>query len=155
MCSSDLVHERPAPYGPRLNLVVLLRDAGVPAPGGTTCTLHLLRGGRYLRRLGGLPSHAEAPGGPWEAVRSLIARLYFPPFSDDDRAGDGVERVIAGGQDEGADIDWQLVSSFLRKYRDEVNVLDVDECATPAEAEQRLRVLARAVDTGPGRIVAR
>jgi len=149
------VHERPAPYGPRLNLVVVLRDAGLPAPGVTTCTLHLLRGGRYLRRLGGLASDAEAPGGAWETVRSLIARLYFPSSTEDGRAAGGGEPVTAGRPDEGVDIDWQLVSSFVRKYRDEINVLDVDECASPAEAEQRLRVLARAVEAGPGRIVAR
>src|SRR5438093_519309 len=128
------VHERPAPYGPRLNLVVVLRDAGLPAPGVTTCTLHLLRGGRYVRRLGGLASDAEAPGGAWETVRSLIARLYFPSSTEDGRAAGGGEPVTAGRPDEGVDIDWELVSSFVRKYRDEINVLDVDECASPAEA---------------------
>ncbi len=139
------VHERPAPYGPRLNLVVVLKDAD--AEGGATCTLHLLRGGRYAGRVGGVA--ATASGGPWIKAGLLVVRLYFPESIDGGEAG------RPGGVDEGVDIDWRLVSSFVRKYRDEVSVLDVDECASPADAEERLRVLVQAALAGPGRTVAR
>jgi hypothetical protein len=144
------VHERPAPYGPRLNLVVVLKDTGPAGRDGSTCTLHLLRGGRYLRRLGGLSF--ESPEGPWKQARSLIACLYFPSSSAGGPSGGGADAI---GREEGADIDWQLVASFLRKYRDQVNVLDVDECDSPNAAERRLRVLVRAAAAGPGRTVAR
>ncbi|MFQ5878034.1 MAG: GIY-YIG nuclease family protein, partial [Acidobacteriota bacterium] len=40
------VHERPAPYGPRLNLVVVLKDEGSGETPLPCCTLHLLRMGR-------------------------------------------------------------------------------------------------------------
>jgi len=144
------VHERPAPYGPRLNLVVVLRDAGRSAQEGSTSTLHMLRDGRYLRRLGGLDFGPESP---WKEVLYLLARFYFPsPYDGGPRSG-GRERTDDRG--EGTDIDWQLVASFVRKYRDEVNVLDIDECASLSEAEQRLRVLVRAANAGPARVVAR
>ena len=131
------VHERPAPYGPRLNLVVVLRDAAGSRTPEVGCTLHFLRGGRYLARLGGVDG---APG--------LIERIYF--------AGRADSPAQAGDPDEtGVDIDWQLVSSFLRKHRDDVNVLDVDECASASEAAARLRVLASTALSGPGRTVAR
>ena len=53
------------------------------------------------------------------------------------------------------DIDWQLVASYLRKYQDAINFLDVDECASPGEAEERLRVLAVSAVGSPGRTLAR
>jgi len=126
------VHERPAPYGPRRNLVVVLADAGA-----ATCTLHLLRDGRYLRRLAGNAPAGLAPGG---AVASLIHEVYFGA-------------AASGG--EAIDIDGQMVASFLRRQRDMVNVLDVDECATAAAAVDRLRVLGDAAVAGRGRVVAR
>ena len=149
------MHERPAPYGPRLNLVVVLKDTGSIARGAPTCTLHLLRGGRYLRRLGGLAFESSAPEGPWKEARFLIARLYFPPSKVGGPSAGGAEPNPVGSREEGADIDWQVVASFLRKYRDQVNVLDVDECASPDAAERRLRVLVRAAAAGSGRTVAR
>ncbi len=124
---------------------VVLKDAD--AEGGATCTLHLLRGGRYAGRVGGVA--ATASGGPWIKAGLLVVRLYFPESIDGGEAG------RPGGVDEGVDIDWRLVSSFVRKYRDEVSVLDVDECASPADAEERLRVLVQAALAGPGRTVAR
>jgi GIY-YIG catalytic domain len=124
------VHERPAPYGPRLNLVVVLRDAEGPA-----CTLHLLRGGRYLKRMPGITSASDAP-----ALHEAVDAGYF--------------RGAGERQDE-MEIDWPIVSSYLRRYHDEVSVLDVDECASPAEASDRLAVLVRAALAGAGKIVAR
>ncbi|MGH9750991.1 MAG: hypothetical protein ACRD6R_13865, partial [Candidatus Polarisedimenticolia bacterium] len=53
------------------------------------------------------------------------------------------------------DIDWQLVGSYLRKHRDSVNVLDVDECGTPEEALGRLRTLIGEAVAGRGRVLAR
>jgi hypothetical protein len=117
--------------------VVVLRDAAGSRTKEVGCTLHCLRGGRYLARLGGVDG---APG--------LIERIYF--------AGRADSPPQAGDPDEtGVDIDWQLVSSFLRKHRDDVNVLDVDECASASEAAARLRVLVSAALSGPGRTVAR
>jgi hypothetical protein len=125
------VHERPAPYGPRRNLVVVLADAGAP-----TCTLHLLRGGRYLRRLVAIePAGLGAAG-----ITPFLDTAYF--------AG-----ATAG--DEAADIDWQLVASYLRRHRDEVNVLDIDECSSATQAVDRLRVLGAAAVAGGGPVVAR
>ncbi|MGH9750799.1 MAG: GIY-YIG nuclease family protein, partial [Candidatus Polarisedimenticolia bacterium] len=54
------VHERPAPYGPRLNLVVVLPERAAAGDEPAACTLHLLRGGRYLGRIGGVPESAGA-----------------------------------------------------------------------------------------------
>ena len=131
------IHERPAPYGPRLNLVVVLPDRP-PDPGpAATCTLHFLRGGRYLGRERGVAPAAR----PGPRIEARVARDYF------------------SGHDAGpepVDIDWILVGSFLRSRRDLVNVLDVDECATAAEALDRLRVLIAAACGPPGgRVVAR
>ncbi len=138
------VHERPAPYGPRLNLAVVLRDAPSPeAPAAVslagTCTVHLLRGGRYLGRVAGIGPAGES----LRNLRRLLARGYFSrPAGKRDAAPDH-------------DIDWQLVGSYLRKHRDEVSVLDVDELASPEEAVERLRVLVAAALEGVTRVVAR
>src|SRR5206468_2243457 len=147
------VHERPAPYGPRLNLVVVLRDAAPEAPERPTCTMHFLRGGRYLRRLGGFASDSAAPGDSWKEAAGLLSRHYFQSSTRTGRGAGDKGHEAPGGGDDGVDIDWQLVSSFVRKYRDEVSVLDVDECGSLAEADSRLRVLVRGA--GAGRIVAR
>jgi hypothetical protein len=126
------VHERPAPYGPRRNLVVVLADTGA-----STCTLHLLRDGRYLRRVpGNAPASLATAGG----ATALIHEAYFG---------------AAAAAKDGIDIDWQMVASFLRRHGDALNVLDVDECATAAAAIDRLRVLADAALAGRGRVVAR
>jgi GIY-YIG catalytic domain-containing protein len=131
------VHERPAPYGPRLNLALVLPDASPGSDGSRSCTVHLLRGGRYLERFAGLGA-ALPP-----AMRRLLARAFFPrrPLREADTADH--------------DIDWQLIASYLRKRRDEVNVLDLDECASPEEAQEKLRVLIAATTTGSGRVLAR
>jgi hypothetical protein len=127
------IHERPAPYGPRLNLVIVLRDASSP-----TCTLHLLRGGRYLRRV---PDIATGPGRPGPAaLRETLGAAFF--------AGSPADGT-------GTDVDWQLVGSFLRRHRDEVNVLDIDECPSSEAAADRLAVLVAAALSGPGRTHAR
>jgi hypothetical protein len=155
------VHERAAPYGPRLNLVVILKDAAPSGPAGSACTLHFLRGGRYMARVGGivpgLPGSSRAAGfdEPWGRARGLIAEIFFPQPAASTARPSGVSRDVAGNRDPGVDIDWQLVGTFLRKYRDEVNVLDVDECASAGEAEARLRVLVEAAVSGPGRTLAR
>jgi len=127
------VSERPAPYGPRQNLVVVLRDEPE-----SSCTLHLLRGGRYLRRL----PCAEDPaaGGPgWSAIDAVVRSAYFAATADD-----------AGGE-----MDWFLLGSYLRRHVDSVNVLDVDECADAGDAAGRLRVLFQAARAGAGRVHAR
>ena len=134
------VHDRPAPYGPRLNLVVVLRDAEGPG-----CTLHLLRGGRYLKRLavaapGVAASRAGARGAGGADLHETIDGGYF--------------RGRARRHEE-TEIDWAIVSSYLRRYHDEVSVLDVDECASSAEAADRLAVLIRSTLAGPGKVVAR
>lgn len=136
------VHERPAPYGPRLNLVVVLPDAASVPP---ACTLHLLRNGAYLERRRGLvrtdiePAAEPAPPA-WEESRQAIARAYFDP-------------ATASGP--GGEIDWALVSSFLGRHRDAISVLDIDECPTEATAADRLRVLVDAALRGAGRVLAR
>ena len=128
------VSERPAPYGPRQNLVVVLRDAG---PGGA-CTLHLLRAGRYLLRLTCDEDPAN-PGPSWDAIDTAVQQSYF----------------TATETESGGEIDWFLLSTFLRRHVDEVSVLDIDECATADEARSRLRVLFGAARTGQGRVLAR
>ena len=85
----------------------------------------------------------------------MIARLYFPRSPEAQRAAEKAPPGSSGAAVEGVDIDWQLVGSFIRKYRDQVNVLDMDECASPAEAENRLGVLVDASIAGPLRVVAR
>lgn len=127
------VHERPAPYGPRLDLAVVLPDLTTTgAPAG--CTIHLLRQGQYLGRVPG----AETDAG---SFRRRLAAAYFAP------GGDPPETTIA--------IDWPIVSSYLRAHRDEVNVLDFDECSSVDEAVARLAVLVRAAASGSGRVIAR
>ena len=129
------VHERPAPYGPRLNLVVVLRDAEASG-----CTLHFLRGGRYLKRLAvGAPGAGTGGAAPGELHEALDAG-YFR----------GRPQRL-----EETEIDWPIVSSYLRRYHDEVSVLDIDECASSAEASDRLAVLVRATLAGAGKVVAR
>ncbi|MBI1949779.1 MAG: hypothetical protein HYS34_00250, partial [Acidobacteria bacterium] len=128
---------------------------------GRGCTLHFLRGGRYVARAGGIvpgrsvERRAGEPPAFWDRTRDSLEQIFFPehPVSPV-RPGRGAPDTVFDHR-AGVDIDWQLVSSFLRKYRDEVNILDVDECASAAEAEARLRVLVRASDSGPGRTVAR
>jgi hypothetical protein len=127
------VSERPAPYGPRQNLVVVLRDEQE-----ARCTLHLLRGGRYLGRL----PCAEDPagGGPeWSAVDAAVHGAYF----------------ATAAQNTGGEMDWFLFSSYLRRHADAISVLDVDECADAREAAGRLRVLFAAARSGTGRVLAR
>jgi hypothetical protein len=138
------IHERPAPYGPRLNLVVVLRDSGA----GATCTLHFLRGGLYVKRLSGLTAGVPGsrPGSTgreaWREVASTLAAAYF--------AGEGHPDPGPG-----ADLDWQLVGSYLRRFRDTTNVLDVDESRDAEAALGRLRVLVEATLGGGGRTLAR
>ena len=125
------VHERPAPYGPRRNLVVVLKNAGDP-----TCTLHLMQEGRY--RLRCVAVDPDAGDGAWEPVRAALDRIY------------------AGGPGTpGTDLDWALVSSYLRKHDASVQVLDVDEAPTLDVAAARLRVLARGALAGAGKLLAR
>lgn len=133
------VSERPAPYGPRQNLVVMLRDAEADA-----CTAHLLKGGRYLLRLPCAPGSpapgGDAPAGAWDAIDAAVRAVYFSAAADD----------APGGE-----IDWFLLCSYLRAHADELNVLDVDECAGIEEALQRLRVLEAAARSGACRVIAR
>jgi hypothetical protein len=126
------VHERTAPYGPRTNLVVVLRD---DAGGG--CTLHLTREGRYLRAV---PVGPDAGADSWTDVDRALA-LYFGG---------------ANGRPEtpAADLDWPLLASFLRRHRDATNVLDLDECTDAPEASARVRTLVAATLAG-ARVVAR
>lgn len=123
------VHERPAPYGPRLNLVVVLKDAD-----DSTCTLHLMRSGRYRRRCARL----DPDGDGWAAVRAALDETYN---------GDGTTP--------GTDVDWALISSYLRRHDDAVQVLDVDEAPGLEAAAERLRVLARGAVAGAGKLLAR
>jgi len=147
------VHERAAPYGPRLNLVVVLKDTHSGEPPGPSCTLHLLRGGRYAGRVSGIAPGSPARAESWERARGLIARLFFPETPGGASVAPSLDP--ARSEDPGTDIDWQLVSSYLRKHRDEVSVLDIDESSSRVEAEAKLRVLVRACLSGPGRILAR
>jgi hypothetical protein len=136
------VHERPAPYGPRLNLVVVLRDNGTALP---SCTLHLLKGGFYLKRIPGLRSAgAGVPeAGSGDAWREAAVSLRAAYFDRD------------GGPGPSSGLDWQLVGSFLRRFRDEINVLDVDESGDDREALDRLRTLVAATLATRGRTLAR
>ncbi|HXU12525.1 MAG TPA: hypothetical protein VN898_11210, partial [Candidatus Binatia bacterium] len=138
------VHERPAPYGPRLNLVIVLRDAVPPGSPGGGCTLHVLRGGRYMARLG------SAAGS-----REILERTFFLGDPRSSASSGGTSGGTPPDRAMGVDFDWQLIGSFLRRHQDEVNVLDIDECASAAEAEARLLVLVQAALAGPGRTVAR
>jgi hypothetical protein len=114
----------------------------------------VLRGGRYVGRIGGVLPGAAPSAATWTRTRSLIASLYFPETAEDGRKTPAAS-AGAAGNDDGVDIDWQLVASFLRKYHDAINFLDVDECASPGEAEARLRVLAVSALGSPGRTLAR
>jgi hypothetical protein len=143
------VRERPAPYGPRLNLVVVLGDAASDGAVRGTCTLHLLKSGRYLGRVRGVPG--DLSGEMWRAATARLAADYFPAPT-----GWRHETAASAAREaSGVDVDWQLVGSFLRKRRDEVSFLDVDECSSSGEAVTRLRVLVRAATSGAGRVVAR
>ncbi len=139
------VHERPAPYGPRLNLAVVTRDAPIAADAPAACTIHFTRGGRYVARLRGLD------GTPGNGAWSLAARLVDAYFGSREPAmGTG------GTSSADHDIDWQLVASYVREHRDEINILDLDECGSADEAMARLGVLVDAARAGtPGRVVAR
>ena len=123
------VHERPAPFGPRRNLVVATADADAP-----TCTLHLLRDGRYHQRIPGLDA---PPGGPegWARVATAVESIYY-----------------AGGGAGGEEIDWALVSSYLRRHRDTTQALDVDEAPSAKDALDRIAVLAAAAIAGGPRV---
>ena len=134
------VHERPAPYGPRLNLAVVLPNSG-SSPGATAagCTVHLLRGGRFITRIGPLAPATGSAGHstPWRRLERSVRAVYF-------------EDPI----DAGSALDWNLISSYLRRHRDGVNILDMDECESPQGALARLRVLAGAAAAGE-RVVTR
>lgn len=139
------VHERPAPYGPRLNLAVVTRDHPAAADAPATCTIHFTLGGRYLARVRGLDGAAKQ--GAWSRAARLVD-AYFGPREPAMGAG--------GASSADHDIDWQLVASHVREHRDEINVLDLDECASTDAAMARLGVLVDAACSGaPGRVVAR
>jgi hypothetical protein len=173
------VHQRPAPYGPRLNLAVVLPE-GTPSAEAppNACTVHLMHEGRYQQRICGVPSpqgvpapqddpspqdlpslqqeDAGAPRNRWNLLDDAVRAVYFQSRGDDDPG-----RTPAAGGDNtpgrdarAGDVDWQLVASYLARYRDEVNVLDVDECDSLETALARLRVLAVAT-VGGERVVAR
>lgn len=146
------VHERPAPYGPRLNLVIVLPDTDASGEQSGTCTLHSLKGGRYLGRVPAIRPASDGPAGDaWSRALGRVARDFIA-------AEPGTAEQPSPGTDEprhGLDLDWQLVASFLRRHGDAVNVLDVDECGTEREARDRLLILARAAVGGGGKTVAR
>ena len=152
------VHERPAPYGPRLNIVVVLPDRSAET-GVTTeprCTLHLLRQGRHLGRVRGLPADTGHPA--WRDVREAVELGYFRPAGagpPDDREAGRPDAGTPAGAAGDPGFDWQLAASYLRRRRDEVNVLDLDECGTLDDAIRRLGVLADAALSGAQRVVAR
>jgi len=127
------VHERPAPYGPRLNLAVVLPDR-IATGGAGSCTIHLLRQGRYLGRVPGAGATAVS-------FHRRLAAAYFS--AGEDRPENPM------------DIDWPIVSSYLRAHRDEVNVLDFDECESTEDAVARLDILLRATTPGGGKVIAR
>jgi hypothetical protein len=128
------VHDRTPPYGPRTNRVVVLADDA-----GSGCTLHLTRGGRYLCAL---PVGAAA-GEAWSAVDRELA-VYFGAAAD----------ASSSAAEPPVDLDWPLLSSFLRRHRDATNILDVDECADAREACTRVRTLVAATLSG-ARVVVR
>ena len=92
---------------------------------------------------------------PWERARRLMTHNFFPETPSRDGAGGLPSPLPAGNEDPGVDIDWQLVGSYLRKHRDEVSVLDIDESSSRQDAEAKLLVLVRACLSGAGRTVAR
>jgi len=139
------VHERPAPYGPRLSLAVVMRDVPVVDATGIACTIHFTRAGRYVAKVRGIDDRPES--GAWSRAARLVDAYFGSPESSR-RPGD------APAADH--DIDWQLVATYVREHRDEIHLLDLDECASADEAVDRLRVLVGAVSAGAhGRTVAR
>ena len=132
------MHERPAPYGPRLNLAVVLADAVDASSAAPSCTVHLLRGGFYAGRLTAI----GRAGGDLARATLRLSQIFFS--GDAGRAGTT-----------GHDIDWQLIGTYLRKEREKVNVLDLDECASAEEAGRRLRILIEAAAGNAGRVVVR
>jgi hypothetical protein len=144
------VHERPAPYGPRLNLVVVLPDTGPDGVPAGTCTLHSMQGGRYLGRARGVcpPGPGSAADAAWSLALDRLEADYFgaPP---------AVGAGPAAAPRRAPHLDWQLVGSFLRRRGDALHVLDVDECASGREVRERLEVLARAALRGAGKVVVR
>jgi hypothetical protein len=142
------VHQRPAPYGPRLNLAVVLPDdtatEGAPPE---ACTVHLMRRGRYQRRVRGIRPRRDGASDPrsqWDLLDDAIRAIYFQSRGNDDSTREA----------DASDVDWQLMASYLARYRDEVNVLDVDECDSSETALARLMILAEAT-VGGERVVAR
>ncbi|HEU4401021.1 MAG TPA: nucleotide excision repair endonuclease, partial [Candidatus Polarisedimenticolia bacterium] len=117
------VHERPAPYGPRLNLAIVLRDA-LPAKGArASCTVHFVKGGRYLGRVSGAsvsggPVGAKG-GGPRQQAAARLATVFFPGSGRAPRRAARHGHGREGSPAEAIDLDWQLVASFLRQHRDE------------------------------------
>jgi hypothetical protein len=95
-----------------------------------------MQAGRYRLRCAGVDPDAD--DGAWQAVRDALDRTYAP----------------APGTP-GTDLDWALVSSYLRRHDASVQVLDVDEAPTLEVAAERLRVLARGALAGAGRLLAR
>ncbi len=142
------VHQRPAPYGPRLNLAVVLPEgAATEGAPPAACTVHLMHQGRYRREIRGVLPRRDGAGDPgkqWNLLDDAVRAIYFHSRGNDDPAGE------AGA----GEVDWLLVASYLARYRDEVNVLDVDECDSPETALARLGVLAEAT-VGGERVVAR
>ena len=122
--------------------------------------MHLMHQGRYQRRICGVLSLlGEDTGEPrnrWNLLDGAVRTVYFQSRRDDAPARKpGVGAADNPARDAGAgDVDWQLVSSYLARHRDEVNVLDVDECDSAETALARLRVLAAATVSGE-RVVAR
>jgi hypothetical protein len=107
--------------------------------------VHLVREGRYMMRIGGVDPAAGATSGPLARLEKAITAAYFPSVS-------GVP--AENPPPDSAEIDWQLVATFVRKHIDEVNVLDFDDCDSKAAAMRRLRVLVAAAASGE-RVVAR
>ena len=94
------IHERPAPYGPRLNLIVLLPDAAPGPDGNQTCTVHLLRGGRYVGRLPCVtPGTLLGPGpdGRRHEVTAQLRRWYFGGGAATARSGSQSQADAVGG----------------------------------------------------------
>jgi hypothetical protein len=157
------VHERPTPYGPRLNLIVVLPDATPEAGVPETCTLHMLREGRYLGRVlrvapstpDGRRRHGKShrsAGRGWTDAGDRVGRGYFSR-----RRARDCSTTAAQSRSEPTpiDVDWELVGSYLRRNQDLINVLDVDECATLQEAIGRLKVLVGAACSQMVRVVTR
>ena len=167
------VHQRPAPYGPRLNLIVVLPEPAAGAGDQTeACTVHFMRRGRYQGRIRGIPSPCVGAGehrDRWQQLDEAVRAVYFQSrervFQQAPAARGGGEGlpvrqaeaaagVGPGRESNSGDIDWQLVASYLARYRDEVNVLDVDDCDSPERVLTSLQILAAAT-VGGEHVVAR